>query len=220
MEILARKHGPMIPEPKRFGWQDVGPTCAHAYLAPAVLRLVRALCPEPSARILDLGCGNGYVASLLARLGYRVIGVDVSEDGIALARRAYPEVEFYVCSVYEDRLAEIVKGEVDCVLALEVIEHLFWPARLFEQSYLLLREGGWLIISTPYHGYLKNLVISLLGGWDRHFEVEREGGHIKFFSKRTLGRMAEAVGFRNLRFQGAGRLPWLWKSMILVAQKP
>jgi 2-polyprenyl-6-hydroxyphenyl methylase/3-demethylubiquinone-9 3-methyltransferase len=41
-----------------------------------------------------MGCGNGYVASLLARLGYRVIGVDVSEDGIALARQAYPEVLF------------------------------------------------------------------------------------------------------------------------------
>jgi len=78
----------------------------------------------------------------------------------------------------------------------------------------------WFVRVTPYHGYLKNLVISLVGGWDRHFQVERDGGHIKFFSKRTLRRMAEAVGFRNLRFQGAGRLPWLWKSMILVAQKP
>jgi 2-polyprenyl-6-hydroxyphenyl methylase/3-demethylubiquinone-9 3-methyltransferase len=210
----------MILEHSWFGWQDTGPTRAHSYIAPVVLRVVRELCPDPSARILDLGCGNGYIASLHARLGYRVIGVDVSEDGIALARLAYPEVEFYVCSVYEDRLAEIVKGEVDCVLALEVVEHLFYPRRLFEQSYLLLRKGGYLLISTPYHGYLKNLVISLLDGWDHHFEVERDGGHIKFFSKRTLARMAAAVGFENLRFEGAGRLPWLWKSMMLVAQKP
>jgi 2-polyprenyl-6-hydroxyphenyl methylase/3-demethylubiquinone-9 3-methyltransferase len=184
----------MILEPKQFGWQDVGPTCAHAYLAPAVLRLVRTLCPEPSARILDIECGNGYVASLLARLGYRVIGVDVSEDGIALARQAYPEVEFHVCSVYEDRLAEIVKGEVDCVLALEVIEHLFWPARLFEQSYLLLREGEWLIISTPYHRYLKNLVISLLGGWDRHFEVERGGAISSSFPSERSGAWPKPSG--------------------------
>jgi len=121
----------MILEPKRFGWQDAGPTCAHAYLTPAVLRLVRPLCPEPSARILDLGCGNGYVASLLARLGCRVIDADVSEDGIALARQAYPQIEFHVRSVYEDRQAEIVKGEVDCVLALEVVEHLFYPRKTF-----------------------------------------------------------------------------------------
>ena len=76
-----------------------------------------------------------------------------------------------------------------------------------------------MVISTPYHGYWKNLAISILNGWDRHFEVEREGGHIKFFSKRTLTRMAQAAGFRALRFYGAGRLPWLWKSVILFAVK-
>jgi 2-polyprenyl-6-hydroxyphenyl methylase/3-demethylubiquinone-9 3-methyltransferase len=74
-------------------------------------------------------------------------------------------------------------------------------------------------MSTPYHGYLKNLAISLVNGWDRHFEVHRDGGHIKFFSKRTLGRMAEEVGFGRQKFYGVGRLPWLWKSMILVAMK-
>jgi hypothetical protein len=42
---------------------------------------------------------------------------------------------------------------------------------------------------------------------------------VKFFSKKTLMEMARAAGFQNLKFSGAGRLPYLWKSMILLAQK-
>ncbi len=76
-----------------------------------------------------------------------------------------------------------------------------------------------MVLSTPYHGYLKNLAISLIGGWDRHFTVHWEGGHIKFFSKRTLVRMAAAVGFRNIEFYGAGRLSGLWKSVVMTGRK-
>lgn len=146
-------------------------------------------------------------------------GVDVSRKGIDIARSAHPHVKFKVCSVYDDRLIQSVNDPVDCVISLEVVEHLFYPRRLFEQSARLLRNGGYLIISTPYHGYLKNLTLSLVNGWDRHFSVGWDGGHIKFFSKHTLARMAGDAGFRNPRFQGVGRFPGLWKSIIMTVQR-
>jgi 2-polyprenyl-6-hydroxyphenyl methylase/3-demethylubiquinone-9 3-methyltransferase len=102
---------------------------------------------------------------------------------------------------------------------LEVVEHLFYPRRLFEVSDRLLVEGGLLIVSTPYHGYLKNLAVSVIGGWDRHFGVEVDGGHIKFFSKAALGKMALQCGFSKPHFRGVGRSPWLWKSMVLSFEK-
>ena len=105
------------------------------------------------------------------------------------------------------------------MIAVEVVEHLYYPKQLFDLSYRLLKSGGHLIVSTPYHGYLKNLAISLVNGWDRHFRVEWDGGHIKFFSKRTLEAMACERGFRNPRFVGAGRIPGLWKSMIMTVEK-
>lgn len=204
---------------ENYGWTDLAPTCAHEYLLPAVREYIKGRYHPETAKILDIGCGNGYVAANLAGLGYSVIALDASADGIEIARAAYPNVSFNVCSVYDDNLGAAVGNMVDCIVSLEVVEHLFYPKKLFEQSFRLLKTGGCLVISTPYHGYLKNLGISLINGWDRHFKVEWNGGHIKFFSKRTLAQMACNVGFRNPRFHGVGRLPGLWKSMIMVVQK-
>lgn len=202
-----------------FGWRDALPTDAHNYLLPLITRRIGLISQGRSLKIIDIGCGNGYVASVLAEAGHSVTGVDVSTDGIVIARAAYPHIQFFVCSVYDEQLMEIAGALSDCLIALELVEHLLYPKQLFEQSYRLLRPGGHLIISTPSHGYVKNLSISLLGGWDGHFGVDQDGGHIKFFSRKTIGTMAANSGFRNLRFDGAGRIPGLRKSMIMIGKK-
>jgi 2-polyprenyl-6-hydroxyphenyl methylase/3-demethylubiquinone-9 3-methyltransferase len=203
----------------QYGWKDGEATCAHAYLLPIILGEIRALGADRPLRILDLGCGNGYVSAELARLGHDVLGVDVSPDGIEIARRAYPAARFEVCSVYDERLATLAGGPLDCVIALEVIEHLYYPRSLLSQAHALLRPGGRVIVSTPYHGYVKNLAISLCNGWDAHFHAGWDGGHIKFFSRRSLSALIREAGFGEPRFIGAGRAPLLWKSMLLVAGK-
>jgi hypothetical protein len=78
--------------------------------------------------------------------------------------------------------------------------------------------GGELIISCPYHGYLKNLVMALAGKFDNHFTVLWDGGHIKFWSKKTLTQLLEEFGFEVIDFKGAGRFPYLWKSMFIKAR--
>jgi 2-polyprenyl-3-methyl-5-hydroxy-6-metoxy-1,4-benzoquinol methylase len=191
----------------------------HDYLVPSVTRHLRAIFKGNRARIVDIGCGTGLVTAQIAALGHEVTGVDIPESGIERAQKAYPHLRFEIASVYDSDLIERVGGEVDAVVSLEVIEHLFYPKRLLEQAYQMLHKGGALILSTPYHGYWKNLAISLGDGWDPHFGVSWDGGHIKFFSVKTLTEMARAAGFRRIRSEGVGRLPWLWKSTFLVAEK-
>jgi 2-polyprenyl-3-methyl-5-hydroxy-6-metoxy-1,4-benzoquinol methylase len=99
------------------------------------------------------------------------------------------------------------------IVAVEVIEHLYSPQRFFENARRHLRPAGHLIVTTPYHGYLKNLAIGIAGGWDRHLGVHWEGGHIKFFSVNSLRSMLEGAGFRTPEFRFAGRAPLLWRSM-------
>ena len=55
---------------------------------------------------------------------------------------------------------------------------------------------------------------------DGRFTAQWDGGHIKFWSRRTLSALLEEVGFGRLEFRGAGRLPYLWNSMILSARRP
>ncbi|MBI4726237.1 hypothetical protein HY768_03260 [candidate division TA06 bacterium] len=76
------------------------------------------------------------------------------------------------------------------------------------------------MLTTPYHGYWKNLAIALFNQWDFHHTVNWQGGHIKFFSPRTLRSLLEEAGFKNIEFKYAGRFPLLWKSMIAIARKP
>jgi 2-polyprenyl-3-methyl-5-hydroxy-6-metoxy-1,4-benzoquinol methylase len=202
-----------------YGYHDDEASCAHEYLLSFVLIRLGEISQGKSIKVLDLGCGNGYVASRIAGQGHSVTGVDVSSDGIEIARASFPGISYHLCSVYDDDLLDKIGGQVDCVVSLEVVEHLFYPKKLFEQSYRLLVTEGALIESTPYHGYLKNLALALTNRWDGHFSVDWDGGHIKFFSKKTLAQMASNAGFVNLRFFPVGRFPGLWKSMIMVAQK-
>lgn len=111
-------------------------------------------------------------------------------------------------------------GKVRYVISLEVVEHIFLPRNFARNCYGFLKPGGRLILSTPYHGYLKNLALALTGALDKHFTALWDFGHIKFWSRRTLTALLTEQGFEDIRFQGAGRVPWLWKSMVLCARKP
>jgi hypothetical protein len=83
-----------------------------------------------------------------------------------------------------------------------------------------LRPGGRFICSTPYHGYLKNLALALCNRWDQHANPLWRGGHIKFWSRKTLSQLLTDVGFVNLRFSGAGRISYLWMTMLMAADRP
>ena len=79
--------------------------------------------------------------------------------------------------------------------------------------------GGTAILSTPYHGYWKNLALALSGQMDRHFTALWDHGHIKFWSMKTLALLLEEAGFRDIRFARVGRIPALAKAMIAVARR-
>jgi 2-polyprenyl-3-methyl-5-hydroxy-6-metoxy-1,4-benzoquinol methylase len=183
-------------------------------------RYIITLCAELRARrIVDIGCGNGALCQELASRGYEVVGCEPSADGVRFAQSSAPELVFHQIGV-DDEPTAVGHESFDVAIATEVIEHLVRPRNLLRFAKQLLRPGGHLIISTPYHGYLKNLVLALTNKWDSHLNPFWDGGHIKFWSRKTLSQLLKEEGFRIVRFIGAGRIPFLWKSMIVVAQKP
>ena len=197
-------------------YKSTAPTCATAYLWP-VLTEILAKYPLQERRIFDLGCGNGAAANMLFELGYDVTGIDLSRSGIELARQSFPHLNLHIGNVY-DNLAEKY-GQFPLVVSLEVIEHCFDPRRFAKTFYNLIAAGGIGVLSTPYHGYWKNLALAVAGKWDDHLTVLRQGGHIKFFSIRTLEMLLAETGFNNVIFIRAGRIPPFAKSMIAVARK-
>jgi 2-polyprenyl-6-hydroxyphenyl methylase/3-demethylubiquinone-9 3-methyltransferase len=195
-----------------------GPTKApHTadYLWAHIVSLCAAL---HARRVVDIGCGNGALCRELADRGYEVVGCEPSAESLHFAQLGAPGLVFHRLGV-DDDLSVIGNESFDVAIATEVIEHVVTPFNLPHFAKQLLRPGGYLIVSTPYHGYLKNLVLAFTNKWDSHLNPFWDGGHIKFWSYKTLSRLLNESGFRVVRFIGAGRLPFLWKSMIVVAQK-
>ncbi len=106
------------------------------------------------------------------------------------------------------------------VISLEVVEHVYAPRTYAQTLFNLIEPGGTAIISTPYHGYWKNLALAVTGKMDRHFTVLWDHGHIKFWSIETLTKLLAEFGFVDIRFHRVGRIPQLAKSMIAVARRP
>lgn len=203
------------PAYTEFEWQTeaAGNGASGEKLTNVFVELVKKL--DGVRSICDLGCGNGHIIGRLGALGYDVTGVDASASGIQIARRTYPRVEFVEALI--DRDLNI--GQFDLVISSDVIEHLYRPSDLLEAAVSQLKPGGHMLLGTPYHGYLKNLVLAATGKMDAHFSVQHDGGHIKFFSVKTLSSLMRAHGFEDLQFTFYGRAPWLWKNMICHARK-
>lgn len=198
-----------------------GHSPSHAYLLPAIKsELIRFAKARPNAekRLFDLGCGNGSTAAVLAQMGYAVSGVDPSTTGIAQAQANHPDLDLQFGSAYDDLSARF--GTFPVVISLEVVEHLYDPKTFATSLFNLLEPGGLALISTPYHGYTKNLVLAVSGKMDGHYNPLWDHGHIKFWSIATLSKLLEKPGLEIENFHRVGRFPALAKSMIAVARKP
>ena len=108
------------------------------------LRLVQAT-TQPGQLVLDYGCGPGRISLLLARAGFRVRGVDISEGMIAQARaldREGLDLEF-------ETIVEPHPGpdSIDTIVCSSVIEYVVDPGELVRRFRTALRSPGALIIS-------------------------------------------------------------------------
>ncbi len=107
----------------------------------------------------------------------------------------------------------------DIVVSTEVVEHLYSPREWAAGCHAALRPGGKLICTTPYQGYLKNLLISFVGGWDKHANPLWDGGHIKLWSRATLTALLREARFEKIEIRGVGRAPALRMTMVARAVK-
>lgn len=98
--------------------------------------------------VLDLGCNNGYGTRILASSGRWVVGVDVSEKGIAEARRlANGENLSFICTT-GDRLP-FDDGEFDIVTSFQVIEHISDYGSYLSEICRVLKPDGIAVFTTP-----------------------------------------------------------------------
>jgi 2-polyprenyl-3-methyl-5-hydroxy-6-metoxy-1,4-benzoquinol methylase len=111
--------------------------------------------PRTSGRtICDLGCGTGWLSAELAKFG-EVTGVDLSPEGIELARKRWPGIAFEAANILEWRPA----ARFDLVVSSEVLEHIEDKRAFAATVEAILKPGGHLILTTPNR--------KLKAAWDR-----------------------------------------------------
>jgi 2-polyprenyl-3-methyl-5-hydroxy-6-metoxy-1,4-benzoquinol methylase len=145
-------------------------------------------------RVLDLGCGDGAFAAELLEAGCVVTMADVAGNAMQRARARAPGAE--AVQLVEGALLPFAEDAFDVVWAGEVLEHVADVVGLLAEVRRVLRWGGMLLATTPWHG---RLVVAS----DAHFDPRAD--HLRFFSARTLRAVLADAGFAATRVRRAGR---------------
>jgi SAM-dependent methyltransferase len=157
-----------------------------------VLAELRRWVPR-GGRILEVGCAYGFFLIEAARY-YQCVGIDVSEQAVAFARGRGADAR---CGALDDRFARD-SGRFDGIVMLDVIEHLPDPAAVLRRAHGLLNAGGHLLMTT---GDWESPLARLTG---RHWRLMTPPQHLFFFSRRSLTKLLENVGFQVVHVQR----PW------------
>jgi 2-polyprenyl-3-methyl-5-hydroxy-6-metoxy-1,4-benzoquinol methylase len=135
-------------------WRD--PFFIQLYLGwimEGLLDLLRTHCGA-GLRILDVGCGAGYMSLEFARNGYHVKGIDISEECINAARQTLAENPFHEgfgSLEYHVLPYEKVTGQYDVVLFCVSMHHMKDVQGVVDKAYAMLPQGGHLLCYEPCH---------------------------------------------------------------------
>jgi 2-polyprenyl-6-hydroxyphenyl methylase / 3-demethylubiquinone-9 3-methyltransferase len=119
-------------------------------------QVARALERDPAAEqpfaglgVLDIGCGGGILSESVAGLGAAVVGIDVTEKNLTVARlhaqRTGLMIDYRLTGVEQLAAAGL---EFDLVLNMEVVEHVEGLAEFLACARVLVRPGGLMVVAT------------------------------------------------------------------------
>jgi methionine biosynthesis protein MetW len=157
-------------------------------------RILRWLAGRPTARVLDLGCGDGYLAGELRSAGHHVVGIDaVVTDGVK------DRVDVFVQADLDVGLPPQVTGPFDVVIAADVLEHVRRPEVVLDELHRVVDPSGIVVASVPNfaHWYPRLRVLAGRFDYDRRGILDRT--HVRFFTRRSFERLLDEHGWRVVR---------------------
>lgn len=160
----------------------VDPLLFLAKRQPEYLSIIDFVRGKKGLKILEVGCGLGYLTYALNQSGHPTKGIDISSKSIDLARKEFGD--FFINLAIED--LEEDGNKFDLIIATELIEHLKDPRAFLCKCNRLLNPKGALILTTPNKDYYGNNYL-----WN----TELPPLHLSWIGRRGLQKLGESVGF-------------------------
>jgi 2-polyprenyl-3-methyl-5-hydroxy-6-metoxy-1,4-benzoquinol methylase len=168
------------------------------------------------ARVLDVGCGEGWFTAALARAGREAVGIDVAAEPLRRAREREGALD--VRLVPADGPWPLEDASFATVWAGEVIEHVADTAGWLSEVRRVLRSGGALVLSTPAHDQLTRLAVGLSGrAFANRFDPRSD--HLRFYTRRTLAELLGDFGFEQIEIRGLGGRPGARGTLLAAARR-
>lgn len=150
--------------------------------------------PAEAEHLLDVGCGNAWVAEHFCPKGKTVISLDIASRNPEKALEKYPFLNHFalVADVYA---LPFRPNTFDCIIAAEIIEHVADPRLFIDQLLKVLRPGGKLIVTTPFE---EKITYSLCIHCNR---PTSQHAHLHSFSKDSLAQLVRRDRVVNLKMK-------------------
>jgi 2-polyprenyl-3-methyl-5-hydroxy-6-metoxy-1,4-benzoquinol methylase len=152
--------------------------------------------PPAPASLIDVGCGNGWLALNCSRLGYRTLGIGWEGGDLEKARERAAvfgsDARFEVQDVRTLSTRYDLKECFDVATCFETIEHILDDAEVMRSLARVLRPGGRLVLTTPNQAY-----IPMDAGDAGPFSEVENGDHVrKGYTPERLSYLAEQAGLK------------------------
>jgi methionine biosynthesis protein MetW len=165
-----------------------------------------------NGRMLDIGCGDGYITKLISRkTGCEPHGIDISRNAVKIARKRGIRA----------KEADMNEGKIpypddyfDVVFCGDILEHIYDTEVLLDNIHRVLKPGGCMVVSVPNIASWYNRVFLLIGWMPTWIESSsktytgnpflKEGvGHIHAFTEKSLKELIRIKGFKIERTKGS-----------------
>jgi len=170
--------------------------------------------PFIKGNLLDFGCGNGQVMSLISNYCDSCYGVDISRLAVESAKKRFPELNF---RLLDSGKIPYESDYFDTVCAIDVLEHILDTETVLEELGRILKPGGFLLIATNELTRLKTILIALFH-LDNYFYPASP--HIRHFTRKNLADFLHRKGFEAIAYQkNRTYFGFIPKGQVIAAKK-
>jgi len=160
-----------------------------------IVREFRRLLPATGAA-LDVGCGRGQLGEALRALGWRVWGVETSDEASLAAEKLLDGIVRADLNDHDRVRRSLADERFDAVVFSDVLEHVYDPRTVLERYLELVRPGGRVFVSVPNAVVWTNRFRWLAGRVRYEDTGIMDRTHIRFFTFETARELVASAGCR------------------------